>query len=455
MIENYVNLIKLLDNNFDGIMIIDKNLIIQYYHTFYTPALENVDLKTVIGKTPFDIFSNIKESNSTLYKAVKYGEISLNNIQTLTFSTGKKELILDNTIPIIADGEIIGAINTVKYISNSSQKNKFKDIFTNTDKNFFNLDDIIGKSDKILRLKESIKKVARTSSNVLIFGETGTGKEMVAQAIHSTSNRKDNIFISQNCAAIPENLLESIFFGTVKGSFTDAINKPGIFEIADGGTIFLDEINSMPLGLQAKLLKIIEEQKVTRLGDYKSKNIDVRIISAINEDPMIAIEQKQIRKDFFYRLASVQLKTPSLKEIKSDIPLLSKHFINKFNNKFNMNIESISENVLNIFSNYQWPGNIRELKNTIESCFNFTENNQIDIENLPQYLDYKTNLNYNLDKNLSLVENTQNFEKEFILKTAQKVKTLSELAEILKISKQLLNYKINKYGLKEKIIFKI
>lgn len=444
MIENYVNLIKLLDNNFDGIMIVDKNLIIQYYHTFYTPALENVDLKTVIGKTPFDIFSSIKKNNSTLYKAVKYGKISLNNIQTLTFSTGKKELILDNTIPIITNGEIIGAINTVKYISNSPQENNSKnEVFS---KEYFTLNNIIGKSEKILELKKRIEKVARTSSNIFIYGETGTGKEMVAQAIHSTSSRKDNIFISQNCAAIPENLLESIFFGTVKGSFTDAINKPGIFEIANGGTIFLDEVNSMPLNLQAKLLKIIEDQKVTRLGDYKSKNIDVRIISAINEDPIIAIEQKQIRKDLFYRLASVQLKTPSLKEIKSDIPLLSKYFIKKFNDKFNMNIETISEDVLNIFSNYQWPGNIRELKNAIESSFNFSENNQINIEDIPQYLQFSSN--HNSNETLGLIESTQNFEKEFILKIAKKVKNLSELAKKLKISKQLLNYKINKYNLK-------
>lgn len=452
MIENYVNLIKLLDNNFDGIMIVDKDLTIQYYHTFYAPALENVDLKTVIGKTPFDIFSNIKKNSSTLYKAVKYGEISLNNIQTLTFSTGKKELILDNTIPIITDGEIIGAINTVKYISNPPQENKIKDDFLNKD--FFTLDDIIGKTEKILTLKKSIEKVARTSSNVLIFGETGTGKEMVAQAIHSTSSRKNNIFISQNCAAIPENLLESIFFGTVKGSFTDAINKPGIFEIADGGTIFLDEVNSMPLSLQAKLLKIIEEQKVTRLGDYKPKTIDVRIISAINENPITAIEQNQIRKDLFYRLASIQLKTPSLKEIKSDIPLLSKHFIERFNKKFNMNIDNISEEALEIFSNYQWPGNIRELKNAIESCFNFTENNQIDVEDIPQYLDYTPNSNESLDEKLGLIELTQNFEKDLILKTSKKVKNLSELAEVLQISKQLLNYKINKYDIKNKIIFK-
>lgn len=453
MIENYVNLIKLLDNNFDGIMIVDKNLTIQYYHTFYAPALENVDLKTVVGKTPFDIFSNIKKNNSTLYKAVKHGKISLNNIQTLTFSTGKKELILDNTIPIITNGEIIGAINTVKYISDSPQENNSKNEIFN--KEYFNLNNIIGKSEKILELKKRIEKVARTSSNIFIYGETGTGKEMVAQAIHSTSRRKDKIFISQNCAAIPENLLESIFFGTIKGSFTDAVNKPGIFEIADGGTIFLDEINSMPLNLQAKLLKIIEEQKVTRLGDYKPKNIDVRIISAINEDPMIAIEQKQLRKDLFYRLASVQLKTPSLKEIKSDIPLLSEYFIKEFNNKFNMNIETISKDVFNTFFNYHWPGNIRELKNAIESSFNFAENAQINIEDIPQYLNYNTNLDYELDENLGLIESTQQFEKEFILKVAKNVKNLSELADILKISKQLLNYKINKYNLKHKLFFKI
>lgn len=451
MIESYINLIKLLDNNFDGIMIVDKKLIIKHYYTFYPEAIENVDLKTVVGKTPFEIFSNINKTNSTLYKAVKYGKVTLNNIQTLYFSTGKKELILDNTIPIIENGEIIGAINTVKYLSKKTSTDKIKKNFFTS--NLFNLSDIIGISDKITTLKKQIVKISKTSSNVLIFGETGTGKELVAQSIHMSSSRNNNPFISFNCAAIPENLFESIFFGTTKGSFTDAINKTGIFEIADGGTIFLDELNSMSLNLQAKLLKIIEEQKVTKLGEHEPKNINVRVIAAFNENPEIAIKKQKIRKDLFYRLATIQLKTPTLKEISSDIPVLAQHFIEYFNKKFNMNIVKISEDVLDIFSKYDWPGNVRELKNTIEYSFNFTENNKIDFDSLPEYL--KTNSHSKISKDFSLKENIKIFEKELILEVAATVRSYSELSEKLKISKQLLNYKLNKYKLKSDINFNL
>ena len=450
MIENYVNLIKLLGNNFDGIMIVDKELIIKHYYTFSSEALENVDLKTVIGKTPFEIFSNVNKRNSTLYKAVKYGKISLNNIQTLNFCNGKKELILDNTIPIIENGEIIGAINTVKYISKMNSIDKFKEKVHKLD--LFTISDIIGTSEKIFALKKQIIKIAKTSSNVLIFGETGTGKEMVAQSIHMASERKNKLFIAQNCAAIPENLFESIFFGTTKGSFTDAINKIGLFEIANGGTLFLDELNSMPLNLQAKLLKIIEDQKVTKLGEYEPKSIDVRIITAFNENPILAIENKKIRGDLYYRISTIQLNTPTLKEIKDDIPVLTQHFLNYYNKKFNMNIVKISKEVLELFFSYHWPGNIRELKNVIEYSFNFTENNIINLEDIPEYLKFT---NIEISKNFDLMRNIEVFEKNFITEAALTVKNYSELSNILNISKQLLSYKVNKFNLKDSIKFKL
>lgn len=284
---------------------------------------------------------------------------------------------------------------------------------------------------------------------------------MVAQSIHSNSDRKNKIFISQNCAAIPDNLLESILFGTTKGSYTDAINRPGIFEMAHGGTIFLDEINSMNLNMQAKLLRIIEDKKITRIGGIETKEVDVRIIAAINEIPEISMTEKRIRPDLFYRLSSVQIKTPSLAERNEDIEELAQFFIEFYNKKMNKDIKNISKDVLKIFYGYTWPGNVRELKNVIETAFNFSISKTIELSDIPEYIkNYKKENNHfkcsisNNEypyKDISLSIALENFEKDYILKASKNTLSFSELADALKISKQLLNHKIKKYDLRKYI----
>lgn len=461
MLENYINLITLMDNSFDAIMIIDKEMTIRYYKTFSKNRLEYVDEKNAIGKTPFDIFINITKENSTLYKAIKFKKITLNNNQIIHYSTGKKEAIIDNTIPIVINNKIIGAINTARYISNFNKTNlnNSSNILTPLLDNLYTINDIIGESEKTLDLKNKIIRVSQTNSNILIYGETGTGKEIVAQAIHNSSNRKNKLFISQNCAAIPNSLLESILFGTTKGSYTDAIDKPGLFELANEGTIFLDEINSMSLYTQAKLLRIIEEKKVTRIGGNIPKKINVRIIAAINKSPNICLKQKTLRDDLFYRLSSVLLKTCPLREKKEDINILISFFIKFFNLLFNKKISFVSEEVLDLFNNYDWPGNVRELKNSIETAFNFSNSDIITINDIPEYLKEfnktessfkKNNLNNNSD---SLSSAVNSFEKEYIINCSKKSSSFSELANNSKISNQLLNYKIQKYNLKD-ILYK-
>lgn len=461
MIENYIELIKMIDNSFDGIMVVDENLIIRYCKYFSASGLGSVDVKAAIGKTPLDIFANITEESSTFYRAVKYRETSLNNTQVIIYSNGKKEPIVDSTIPIIADDKVIGAVNTVRFVSNFKKNNftNHSNILAPCSNELYTIDDIIGTSEEITALKNKISKVSRTNSNVFIYGETGTGKEMVAQSIHSNSDRKNKIFISQNCAAIPDNLLESILFGTTKGSYTDAINRPGIFEMADGGTIFLDEINSMDLNMQSKLLRIIEDKKITRIGGIETKEVDVRIIAAINEVPEICLAEKRIRPDLFYRLSSVQIKTPALAERKKDIEKLSHFFINLYNKKMNMAISGISKNVLNIFADYTWPGNVRELKNVIETAFNFASSDIIELCDIPDYIlttDNKLNhcsspVPNSTYKNESLNTALENFEKNYIIAASKNTCSFSELADTLKISRQLLNHKIKKYDLKKDI----
>ncbi len=234
-------------------------------------------------------------------------------------------------------------------------------------------------------LKERIVKVARTKSTVMIYGETGTGKELVARAIHNGGSRKNKRYLSQNCAAIPENLLESILFGTTRGSFTGAENRPGLFEIASGGTLFLDEINSMDLAVQAKILKAIEEQKIRRIGGTEDILIDVRIIAATNEDPLLCMQRGSLREDLYYRLKVVQLNIPPLRNRKEDIRPLTEYYINFYNTVMGKSIQKVDAQLMRLFYQYSWPGNVRELRNMIEGGFNLCENDVLCVDCLDRY----------------------------------------------------------------------
>ncbi|HHU70252.1 MAG TPA: sigma 54-interacting transcriptional regulator [Thermoanaerobacterales bacterium] len=455
MIEDYYDIITKIEHFVDGLMIVDENGIIKYNRSFANSGFP-ISEKRSVGKTPMDIFPNLSEEDSTLYRALKYGETTVNKIQKLRHFSGKEITVIDNTFPVMEDGKIIGAVSTSKYIDDSLIR-KFINLSnmttTYTKHNLYSVKDIIGNSNEMRLLKRKIHMVSRTNSTVLIYGETGTGKELVAQSIHSHSPRKEGPFISQNCAAIPHTLLESIFFGTTKGSYTGAEDKPGIFELADGGTILLDEINSMDLNMQAKLLRAVEEKKVTRIGGSESKKMNVRIIAAMNKVPQDCLVNNTIREDLYYRLSSIQIKVPPLRDRKSDIEELTEHFIQIYNREIHTNIEGVSDEVLEVFKNYHWPGNVREFKNVIESAFNFACSNIIEKEDLPEtLLEKPIKVNdlcaYEGD---NLVEALEVYEKNFILYKAKGVDSLSELADKLQISKQTLNYKIKKYNLRNLI----
>ncbi|WP_291633389.1 sigma 54-interacting transcriptional regulator [Clostridium sp.] len=237
-----------------------------------------------------------------------------------------------------------------------------------------NSKDILGNSKQIQRLKQNVKKIATSASTVLITGESGTGKEMFARAIHDESIRKEKPFIAINCGAIPDMLLESEFFGYVKGAFTgaDPMGKIGKFEFANKGTILLDEIGDMPLYLQAKLLRVLQERCITRIGSNKTIDIDVRVVAATNKDLVKAIKENKFREDLYYRLNVIPLEIPPLRERKEDIKLLIEAFIEKYCNLFNKNFLDIklAEDTWQIFYNYKWPGNVRELENTVEYIIN-------------------------------------------------------------------------------------
>src|SRR5574341_495423 len=244
----------------------------------------------------------------------------------------------------------------------------------------YGLKKIVGNSREIQKVLDMVSRVAFSSATVLITGESGTGKELVARAIHFTGNRKDNKFIVINCATLSENLLESELFGHVKGAFTGAIkDKKGLFEEADGGTLFMDEIGDIPKSVQAKILRVLQEGEFISLGDTATKKVDVRIIAATNQDLLQRVQEKEFREDLYYRLNVINIKMPPLRERKEDIPLLVKHFVEKYNKKENRQVKGISPEVGKEFYRYNWPGNVRELENVIERAITLTNEDVISL----------------------------------------------------------------------------
>ncbi len=242
---------------------------------------------------------------------------------------------------------------------------------------------LVGDSEPMRRVYKLIEKVARTESTILITGQSGTGKELVAKAIHSASARFEKPFVPINCAAMPETLLESELFGYRKGAFTGAnSNKKGLFEAANGGSIFLDEIGSIPLGMQMTLLRVLQEKEIRMVGSTEDIKVDVRVIAATNENLEKKIEDKTFREDLFYRLSVIPIELPPLSKRLSDIPALTAHFLQQFNNDNSRNVE-ISSAVIKALQHYSWPGNVRELENVVNSAATLCDDNIIDLDNLP------------------------------------------------------------------------
>jgi DNA-binding NtrC family response regulator len=245
--------------------------------------------------------------------------------------------------------------------------------------------DIVGESPAMDNVLNLIRKVARTDVNVLVYGESGTGKELITRSIHNLSSRRNEIFVPVDCANLPENLLESELFGYRKGAFTGAnSDKTGLFEFAHKGTLFLDEIGEMPLSLQVKLLRVLQERKFRPIGGRELIEIDVRVVAATNRDLKQAVQEKTFRSDLYYRLNVVTIEVPPLRERHGDIPILANHFLRQFCHDYNMSIETLSPRAMECLKSYRWPGNVRELQNVVEHAAALTSGKTIDWEDLPE-----------------------------------------------------------------------
>jgi two-component system response regulator PilR (NtrC family) len=319
----------------------------------------------------------------------------------------------------------------------------------------YRLGNIIGKSSQIREIFSLIQKIANNRSTVLITGESGTGKELVARAIHFQSNQKDESFVSVNCGGMPEGLLESELFGHVKGAFTGAIaNKKGLFEVAHKGTLFLDEIASTPIPLQVKLLRVLQDQEIRRVGSNDGVKVDVRIVAATNKDLAEAVQEGVFREDLYYRLNVIPINLPPLRERIGDIPILAAHFLESYakKNGFHEMDTQTSSEVIRILSNYHWPGNVRELENAIERAIALGNGECLRPEDLPDNILYPIHPAYqfstlNLNNGVDLEKAVTEMETQLISQALKKTQgNKSKAAELLNLSFRSFRYKLQKYS---------
>lgn len=304
---------------------------------------------------------------------------------------------------------------------------------------------ILGNSPEMLRVYDLIEKIGPTKTNVLVEGESGTGKELVAKAIHYQSPRREKPFVAITCGAIPDGLMESELFGHMKGSFTGAIaNKAGLFEMADGGTVFLDEIGELPLGIQVKLLRVIQERSFRRVGGTEDITVDVRIISATNKTLEEEVKKGNFREDLYYRLNVLQIRMPPLRERLSDVPILARHFLDKYAKEHGKDVKGITTVAMRILEGYSYPGNVRELENVIERGVALEQGAQLSAESLPGF----KQLTYIPPDGLDLEQAVGKYEKALLVSALDKVGGVKKrAAKLLNISFRSIRYRLEKYGL--------
>ncbi|WP_407308549.1 sigma-54 interaction domain-containing protein [Desulfosporosinus sp. SB140] len=460
----------ILDNIDEGVMVVDSDNRIVYCNKVQL-EFDGLKLENIMGRHTPEVY-NFDPEISTLGKCLKREESLGNYVQYYCSNYGQHVRVTGNNFPVKQGEKTTGAVAVYRNLQESEEmvgkvvdlqkslKLEQQDLLsvlvsgTSAKERNFTFDHILGDS---VRIRDSIswaKSAAKSDSPVFIYGETGTGKEMFAQSIHSGSSRSPKPLVSINCAAIPETLLEGIIFGTVKGVFTGAIDRKGLFEEADGGTLFLDEINSMPLGLQCKLLRALEERKIRRLGGKNEIPVDVRIISTCNIEPMEVIRQNLLRSDLYYRLAVINLEIPPLRTRKEDINLLVRFFVKGFNVKMKKNICEVSPDIFTLVESHDWPGNVRQLKHWIEAAMNMIPEDEpvFSLKYIPRnFKSFMGTMSISNEKIKQGEVFTEIREQEcarLINALKRHGGNITKAANELNISRQVLYYRIRKLGIK-------
>lgn len=472
---NRADLYKVFDAFKTGVIVIDERGIV----TYYNKALEEIDgleAEFVLGKDLINAYGP-EPLPSPMLTCLHTGKPILGFALSYTTVRGRYVSVEQDTYPLEAGGKIIGSIGFIKHFSQLSVSPPVVSSSAELQGgraavNFANLS---GSCPKFLRAIDTAQKAALTPSPVLLYGETGTGKELFARSIHSASPRQKKPFVGINCSAIPANLLEGVLFGTVKGAFTDAKDRDGLFTEAAGGTIFLDELDSMPLNLQPKLLRVLQEKRIQRIGSVLEEEVDVKIISSLSLPPEELMAKGSLRADLFYRLGVVVIPLPALRERGEDIEELCNYFIIKHNSKLGKRVKGIAPDVLRIFREYTWPGNVRELEHIIEGTMNLMFDEEIiEAQMLPQFFyqslqfeDMAASVKNSAVDEVWPVEPAwprkeekykfaglgkwNEAEIDLLKKTLTRTfGSVSGAAELLGLSRQNLYYKMKKYGLNKR-----
>lgn len=455
--EIRVMLEAIINSTQDAISVVDKDGIGILINPAYT-RLTGLTEEDVIGK-PATV--DIAEGKSMHYQVLKTRK-PVNGVR-MKVGPRKKDVVV-NVAPIIVDGELKGSVGVIHDVSEIKKLTEELDHARRMIRHLnakYTFDDIVGISETMRAVIRQAKKASQTPATVLLRGESGTGKELFAHAIHNASPRRKEKFIRVNCSALADNILESELFGYVEGAFTGARKggKKGLFEEADGGTIFLDEIGKISMNLQAKLLRVLQEREIIRVGGTRPIDINVRVIVATNTNLERAIQEGKFREDLYYRLNVFPLYIPPLRERKEDIPYLTHHIIRKFNQEYGRSVKGCSDDVMERLMNYDWPGNVRELENIIgRSMINLgLEDDTIKQKHLP-FLDDKAEKKGKVDNQLNLGQiNLENYSlKEIIYETEKKIiiqalketeGNRTEAAKLLGIAIRSLYYKLDKYGI--------
>jgi len=454
--------LSIFDNFSDGVMVTNEEGVIIYYNR----AMSRIDEQNpddVISRKSTDVY-DLDDNTSLIMQCLLKQKPIIDEPIYYRTRMGKFANTIHSVLPIFNKNKLVGSICFVRDYNSladtiaSMQLPGKEQLFDTASITF---ERIIGKDAAFVDAIHSARMAAGTPSPVMLFGETGTGKELFTRAIHNHSSRNAKKYTPVNCAAIPENLLEGILFGTSRGAFTGSVNKAGLFERTNKGTIFLDEVNSMPVGLQSKILRSIQEKKVRRVGALKEIETDLKIISSVNNDPHLSISDGTLRSDLFYRLGVVFIHIVPLRQRMGDLELLVSHFIDKHNITLSKQVRKISNQVMELFKTYHWPGNVRELEHVIEGAMNIVGTNEVirikhlqthfttwSIKSKDADIHKKATHKVSVDTHAGLIENKKEHEKNIIERVLiEHQGNITKTARALSISRQLLYYKIKKFNI--------
>jgi arginine utilization regulatory protein len=460
----------LLDSVKVGVLIINKSGVIIYYNKECS-IIDGLKTEDVIGRNLLDVYPSLSTETSIMYQVMRTGKAIYNTTQHYTNFEGRLITTVNSTLPLYNDQQIWGSMEISQDVNLAwesyetildlqAKLSLVPGVVAKSFKKATGFHTIVTSDSTMKKAINLGRKIAKMDCPLVVYGETGTGKELFIKAIHQESPRKNGPLISQNCAALPETLLEAALFGTTSGAFTGAQNRPGLFELADKGTLFLDEVMSAPIALQAKLLRVLEEMIIRRVGSTKSIKVDVRVVASINIKPDEAIKKGLLREDFFYRLAYTFFELIPLRQRKKDIPLLVKHFLEQ-HAEITGNRKEMTPEAVKRLSGHNWPGNVRELKNIIDKAASTSGEKIIDVEHLSLLressyigLDYpwdngwEDSLAEEGSGNASLQELVDSFERDVIANVLNKHGgNMAAAAKTLNTPRQTLWSKVKRLGL--------